>query len=287
MLILPYKSGIRNSISNLRYIVMSGNSKKTKSPRYPTIDLKEALEKAQLLYESNHLHPVDNDAAAQSMNYSGANNGSALSAMAALRYFGLIERTGDGKLSVVKDVENYIYAPSDDQKRQYLIKWLKSPPVFSTLIEQYGNHLPSDAAIRYELIQMGFLPSPANNCIQSFKQSLEFATQGSKLPVIDETNLTPHETSKIIDTSIAPPPTPPSNEEMFAAASITSAQSRILADGTVTNQSTASSQSTDRIPIRLRGGRKAWVEIPMPFYDEDRKQIKAQLDLLLTDDQEG
>jgi hypothetical protein len=40
----------------------------------------------------------------------------------------------------------------------------------------------------------------------------------------------------------------------------------------------------DRIPIRLPGGRRAWLEIPPVFYEADKARIKAQIDLLLTED---
>jgi hypothetical protein len=44
--------------------------------------------------------------------------------------------------------------------------------------------------------------------------------------------------------------------------------------------------SVDRIPIRLRGGRRAWLEIPTPFYAADKERIKLQVDLLLTEEDE-
>jgi len=262
---------------------MSGNSKK-KSPRYPSISLKEAIDKAQLLYESNHLHPVDNDTAAQSMNYSGANNGAALSAMAALRYFGLIERSGVGKLSVAKDVESYLYAPNSDHKHQYLTKWLKTPDVFANLIEKYGNHLPSDAAIRYELLQLGFHPTSAINCIQSFRDSLEFANHASGFPTANEPDQPLVESSEDSNVSTTDPTTSSTasrtNKTKEGAVHLTAGPAKIDTHPTI------SSEDIDIIPVRLRGGRKAQLHIPVPFYEHDKNQIKAQLDLLLTDGQE-
>jgi len=38
--------------------------------------------------------------------------------------------------------------------------------------------------------------------------------------------------------------------------------------------------------VRLAGGRRAWIEIPTPFYLSDKRRIKAQIDLLLTDDED-
>jgi hypothetical protein len=39
----------------------------------------------------------------------------------------------------------------------------------------------------------------------------------------------------------------------------------------------------DQIPIRLSGGRKAWLNIPTPFYESDKARIKAQIDVLFAD----
>lgn len=46
------------------------------------------------------------------------------------------------------------------------------------------------------------------------------------------------------------------------------------------------SASYDRIPVRLSAGRKAWLEIPTPFYAADKARLKAQIDLLLAEDEE-
>lgn len=46
------------------------------------------------------------------------------------------------------------------------------------------------------------------------------------------------------------------------------------------------SASYDRIPVRLSAGRKAWLEIPTPLYAADKARLKAQIDLLLAEDEE-
>jgi hypothetical protein len=40
----------------------------------------------------------------------------------------------------------------------------------------------------------------------------------------------------------------------------------------------------DRIPIRLHGGRKAYLEIPTPMYEKDKQIIIRQVELLLADE---
>ncbi|MEY4210523.1 MAG: hypothetical protein RLZ92_903, partial [Pseudomonadota bacterium] len=42
----------------------------------------------------------------------------------------------------------------------------------------------------------------------------------------------------------------------------------------------------DKIPVRLFGGRRAWLHIPTPFYEADKSRLKAQIDLLITEEDE-
>ncbi len=51
--------------------------------------------------------------------------------------------------------------------------------------------------------------------------------------------------------------------------------------------STEDTLSHDRIPVRLRGGRRAWLLIPPVFYESDKARMKAQIDLLRTEDDES
>src|SRR5258708_29530069 len=64
-----------------------------RSPNYPGIDVKEAIEKARKIYDSEHTHEVARDTIFQHWGYKPG-VGPALVALAALRSFGLLE---DGK----------------------------------------------------------------------------------------------------------------------------------------------------------------------------------------------
>ena len=100
-----------------------------KSPRAPSIPLDEAIERTLRVYEKEKRHPTPTEVVAQDIGYKSANNGAALAVLASLRYYGLLERPEDGKLSVSKDVENYRYSPDEKTKRDLLLKWLRTPQV--------------------------------------------------------------------------------------------------------------------------------------------------------------
>jgi hypothetical protein len=236
---------------------------KRKSPRYPSLSLEDALSKALQFYDANHLHPVANDAAAQSMGYAGANNGASLSTLAALKYYGLVDRVGNGKLAASKDLETYRYAPSATERKKILRKWLLNPQIFEEIYQKYDGHLPSDAAVKYDLIQMGFIPDKAEICVKTFKDSISFvdAKAGDDEAIFSQGEY------------YSPAETPEIKEPKHT----------IAVQGQ-THQPPSLSTETDRIPVRLQGGRRAWLEIPIPFYSSDKEIIKKQIELLITDD---
>jgi len=243
-------------------------SLRKKSPRAPSMALDEAIDKALRVYEKERRHPAPADLVAKHMGYKGANSGSALQAMASMRYYGLMERQGEGKLAVAKEVESYKFAPSEEIHRELLIHWLKAPQIFADLLEKYHDGLPSDANLRYELIQRGFLPIGAESLIPVFRKSVEFAryfeSAGEQPKNIEEP-------SKIVEAV-----TPELAYEEIENPSVTSSSAvESIPDGS----------KLDKIPVRLSGGRRAWLVIPEPFFDADKKRLKDQIDLLLTEDE--
>jgi hypothetical protein len=241
-----------------------------KSPRAPSISLDEALERTLRVYEKEKRHPTPTEVVAQDIGYKSANNGAALSVLASLRYYGLLERPEDGKLCVTKDVENYQYAPDDGIKKELLSKWLRAPPVFADLLDRYPGGLPSDANLRFDLVARGFSPTAAASVIFIFRRSADFinsaesSNPGADTPLSIESSAensrlesVPREKSEPGGPSLIPTPS-----------------------------SDLTNDVSDKIPVRLSGGRRAWLVIPTPFFESDKVRLKAQIDLLLSEDQE-
>jgi hypothetical protein len=241
-----------------------------KNPRAPSIQLGEAIERILRVYEKEKRHPTPTEVVAQDIGYKSANNGAALSVLASLRYYGLLERPEDGKLSVAKDVENYQYAPDENIKRELLLKWLRTPPVFADLLDRYPGGLPSDANLRYDLINRGFSPPAADSVISVFRRSAEFAGSPESQ----------QRTSASIarEALVLEPAQPEIALSGAAVARTTASASMLLSDPDLPNE------EIDRIPVRLSGGRRAWLVIPTPFYESDKVRLKAQIDLLLSED---
>lgn len=239
------------------------DSARKKSPRAPSLSLDEALTKALLVYEKESRHEVPAESVARGMGYNGTKNGSALAALASLRYYGFVERPREGMLCITKEVETYKYAPDEEIRRQLLRKWVGTPPVFAELLQKYTGSLPSDVTIRFDLIQMGFTPIGAADCLAVFRKSVDYARY------YDEDGDNEGKEEAFSPTS-EPEITPPSVVEVTPR---------------VSQEPAAVEHGVDRIPIRLTGNRRAWIEIPSPFYEKDKQRIKAQVDLLLADEE--
>ena len=240
-----------------------------KSPRAPSMALDEALDRAMRAYDKDRLHPSPTEVVAQNLGYKGINNGSALSALASLRYFGLLERPSDGTLAVTKDVETYKFAPDPAQKQAVLERFLKSPGLYADLLEKFPGGLPSDGNLRYDLIQRGFTAQTADVALAAFRRSVDFVGYFSAQRTVGAPASDPK--PEIEEGAPASPASPAELVQRPAA------QPKLPAD---------TEDAVDRIPVRLPGGRRAWLLIPTPFFEGDKVRLKAQIDLLLTQDEE-
>ncbi|MDN7849956.1 hypothetical protein [Burkholderia seminalis] len=258
-----------------------------KSPRAPTLALPDALDRVEKIYAQEGRHATPAEIIAQALGYKSATNGSAAQAIASLRYYGLLERPKDGVLAVAKDYENYKYSPGEPLKQAYLIGWLRAPAVFATLLDKYENRLPSDANIRFDLINMGFIPAGADAYVSAFRRSVEFARfydqdrgpqQGDDVgtPEISGTTELPLEQP---DLASAPPQSPAQPQHSWGQLLQSNAHM-------VSNipQPTTNDPDVIRVPVRLPKGRCAWLELPIPFYEADKERLKAYIDMQLADD---
>ena len=242
-------------------------STRKKSPRAPSLALDEAIDRALKAYDRERVHPAPTEVVAQNIGYKGANNGAALGALASLRYFGLLARPKDGYLAVTKDVEAYKFAPDEQMRRSLLVGFLRRPVLYAELLEKYSSGLPSDANLRFELIQRGFAPQAAESALAAFRRSVEFVGDFE----LDTDAVATQ--SLEVDRGIPEPDS-------------TNAAGRLAAPASPSASLVSSEEDAqlDRIPVRLPAGRRAWLLIPTPFYAADKDRLKAQIDLLLTDE---
>ncbi len=234
--------------------------------------LDQAIARVQRAYDKQQLGAVPTDAVAQNLGYKGANNGSALSALASLRYYGLLERPKDGHLAVSKDFERFTLAPDAPQRQALLAGFLKQPQLYGQLLEKYESGLPSAADLRAEMIQRGFNAAAAEGAMATFRRSVEFVG----LPVA----------KAVLPAAAASGVAPWRLDNRPTVEAVVPIEASLIPPAASASALASADENSDRIPIRLPGNRRAWLVIPKPFFEADKHRLKAQIDLLLTQDEE-
>ncbi|MFN7114644.1 MAG: hypothetical protein ACK4PK_09850 [Alphaproteobacteria bacterium] len=246
----------------------------TRSPRYPLWDLPEAISKAQKIYDANKAYAAGQDVVAVSIGYKDSNNGAYKKTIACLGYYGLVNVSG-GKVSVAKEFVSYLFAPDQKTKNGFLLNWMRGPQIFNALLAKYASDgLPSQQSISYALMnEHGFTPEAADKCTENFLSSYRFLTG---VGVIIDSAATDSQTDgEDISESVAPASTSPVNN---GGAKPPSALGQTKPSVNIDGES-------DTIPVRLKGGRKAYLVVPYPFYEADRDQIIRALNTVVTDDE--
>ncbi len=143
---------------------------KSRSPRYPQVSLREALERVREVYYKEGRHKADKEVVAKDLGYSGI-NGASLGMIAALKHYGLLESAGDG-LRVSDDAVAIIELPRNDPQRAEAIRRAAfAPKLFAELDDMYGSKLPSDENLRLTLIKRGFNPNAAASVVRTYRDT--------------------------------------------------------------------------------------------------------------------
>lgn len=247
-----------------------------RSPRAPIFPLQEALGRAIEVYQYEGLNDVPIEAAVEAMGYRGL-SGASRQALATLKTYGLLENRGTGMVAVSRDVQAYKLAPEKEQQQQYLKKFLRAPAAFNAILEKYSNGLPSDGSLMHFLVvELAYREPAAKKVIKCFRSSIEFIGVDSGDVVLNA------EPGKL-ELKGAEANFDSGSGEASAGPARVSGVGRILTTG---GPVTLSNDYDDPIPVRLRGGRKAWLTVPKPFYESDKSALRSQIDLLITDDEE-
>lgn len=249
-----------------------------RSPNYPLQSLEWAVDCGLTLLEKENLHAVPVDIVANNLGYKDAKNGSAARALANLKAFGILAKAAGGKLAVSQDVQRYKLTPNESDRISFLKQWLKKPLLYTKLIEKYSDELPSDAVLVYELVdEHGFNEDAAQKAIAIFRESLDFVESKSG-DEVSEDEAEPDETENEQEINDS------ASVNVQEEAKSSPPQSKNPPPG---NQPPAPASGNVRYPIRLAGGRMAYIDVPDPFYEKDKAKLKAQLEIIGTVDEDN
>jgi len=149
--------------------------RKVRSPSFPFLGLREALERTRAFYEAEQRNAARPETAAAHWGYSAKSSGGKQT-IAALRAYGLLEGDTLVKLSG-RALRILLDEREGSEDRERLLKQAALlPPLHSRLWERYGPDLPSAQTLRLTLIlDEGFNENSVDDFLGEYKETLEFA----------------------------------------------------------------------------------------------------------------
>jgi hypothetical protein len=152
----------------------------SRSPTYPSIDLRSAIERARVVFQEVGRHPTSVEVIAKIWGYKST-SGTFKANVAAVRAFGFLEAHADGRhrleklspaaLDIVADF------PQGSEPWQEAVKTSAlRPRIHQSMWERYSHHLPADDELRRHLVrEKSFTDAAVGDFIKQYKSTLEFA----------------------------------------------------------------------------------------------------------------
>lgn len=159
--------------------------KKGRSPSYPGISLEEAERRVRELYEAEKRHAAPVSAIVGHWGYSPSSSGGRTT-LAALKKFGLLEDEGSGDARTGRLTElalELVLNPDPSEARRTAALM---PKFHRQMWDEYGEHLPSAATLRYRLIkEFSFTESGAEEFVDEYRSTVAYADLTASEEVAD------------------------------------------------------------------------------------------------------
>jgi hypothetical protein len=169
---------------------MSVLIQKHRSPAYPFISLRRALDRAREFYARQKQHPAPTSAAVGTWNFREKSSGG-LQTISALKQYGLMMENESGTTRYVQLTEAALRILQDERpqspERDANTKRLALlPKVYAEMWEKWGEALPDEATVKFFLVnEKKYNEAAFNDLFSAYKDTLEFA----KLVGTDKTNV--------------------------------------------------------------------------------------------------
>jgi hypothetical protein len=150
--------------------------RKGRSPNYPGIDLGQAVVRAATLWDHDQHHPIPAELIFKHWDYA-PKSGPGSVTYAALKRFGLLEETGDGRAKLTDLAQRILLAERTGEPNYKLRqKAALQPTVHTDLWKEYGSNLPSDEHLKYNLVRdKNFTQGGAGEFIKQWKRTMDYA----------------------------------------------------------------------------------------------------------------
>lgn len=155
-------------------------SKRSRSPKFPSVGLEEALITLRPVFEAESRNKMSREVLASHLGYSGL-SGASTSKIGALRHFGLIEGRGD-ELRVSDNAVVLLMRSQDSPEYRTAVELaFSSPTIYRELLSEY-ECAPSLQNVEFALVQRGVLKKNAAIAAQDFVNSGDFAGVWEEIP---------------------------------------------------------------------------------------------------------
>ena len=152
-----------------------------RSPAYPFISLKVAIDRIAALESKFGRHPAPMAHIGSAWDLKSKSS-QALQTTAALKYFGLIEYQGDTEdraVRLTEDARNFLRAQQESIKAQILKRVALKPRAISTYWTKWGADRPIDEVCLDELVLKGnYTQSAADTFLKVYDETIGFAKLG-------------------------------------------------------------------------------------------------------------
>jgi hypothetical protein len=150
-----------------------------RSPRYPIIGLREALDRARQVYDADHRNRIPKELVAQHIGYTTL-NGKSLGVVSAIGKYGLLEGKADQMWISERAIVIFEHPPGDPQRVAALKAAASEPELFNELSEAFPGKVSDQALRSHLIIKRKFLPEAADRAIRSYRETRELVESESQ-----------------------------------------------------------------------------------------------------------
>jgi hypothetical protein len=149
---------------------------KARSPEYPAIGLKEAIDRVRMVYQKDYQNRLPKRMIAEHIGYKGL-SGASLPILSALAKYGLLEGRGDETRVSDLAVALIAHAPGTPERCEALRQASAFPELFGELDHRFPEGRASDQAIRSYLLTRKFIPGAADAAIRAYRDTKQFVEE--------------------------------------------------------------------------------------------------------------
>lgn len=146
-----------------------------RSPGYPLIDLKDAIQRAKILWDKDKTSLMPRDVVFEHLGFK-FKGGYGARVIASLKHFNLILEKQSDILLTQTAIDLAVLQSTDKQYIETVKKIALKPAIYSKVYSEYNGQLPSDANLKLKLIsKYGFNPTRVDDFIAIFRKTISFA----------------------------------------------------------------------------------------------------------------